>query len=774
MEARVEQGRRGARSFAAAVVWLRYPIVLLWAAAVVAAVLFLPSLADVSSDAGGLVKEDSAAIAAQQRSAELFGYPLLSEVALVQRDPAGLSEQALTRVADRAKRVTADGATAGRGLLGAIPIVNVDGVMSMRGEKSTTAITYLYFDPALTFERRVAVAHELVASDAGAADDAVVGVTGVVPARIEQASAILDSLPAITVGTLLLILLVVGIWQRSLLAPLMTLAAAGAAYVVGIGVVAWFGRQTDLALAQEVEPLILVLVLGIVTDYCVFLLAATRRGVGDGLDARAAVRSATAVTAPTILTAGLIVAGGTLSLTLGTLGFFQALGPALALAAAIGTLVALTLVPAVLAIVGGLMFRRVEANVDAAEPDDEDEVSRASAVRARMVRSRLVALPLALLCIVGLGYAAYDVREARLGFSLTDGAGDDSEVRGAADAAALGFSAGIISPTEIVLDGPGIAANAAGLAKAEELLRRTPGVTGVVGPAEEAAATDAARAAPELAGGAPHPFTADSGSTVRMLLVLGDDPFSSGAIATVERLRKGLGGLTRQAGLDVTRTELAGQTALAAETVQQAESDIVRLALAALAVNLIFLMLFLRAIVAPIVLLGASVLALGAALGVTVLVSQLFGWGDVAYYTPLAAAVLLLSLGSDYNVFVVGRIWHEARTRPLADAVAVAVPAAAKPVTLAGLVLAGSFALLALAPVIALRQLAVALSTGVLIDAFIVRSLLVPSLITSLGPVAGWPGKALRHRPPADEPSAAETSAGEASAGVPLVAGADD
>ena len=192
---------------------------------------------------------------------------------------------------------------------------------------------------------------------------------------------------------------------------------------------AWFGRQTDLALAQEVEPLILVLVLGIVTDYCVFLLAATRRGVGDGLDPRAAVRSATAVTAPTILTAGLIVAGGTASLALGTLGFFQALGPALALAAAIGTLVALTLVPAVLAIVGGLMFRRVEANVDAAEPDDEDEVARASAVRARMVRSRLVALPLALLCIVGLGYAAYDVREARLGFSLTDGAGDDSEVR---------------------------------------------------------------------------------------------------------------------------------------------------------------------------------------------------------------------------------------------------------------------------------------------------------------------------------------------------------
>ena len=110
--------------------------------------------------------------------------------------------------------------------------------MSERHEQSTTAITYLYFDPALTFERRVAVAHDLIASDVGAADDAPVGVTGVVPARVEQASAILDSLPAITICTLLLILLVVGIWQRSLLAPVITLAAAGAAYLVAIGVVA--------------------------------------------------------------------------------------------------------------------------------------------------------------------------------------------------------------------------------------------------------------------------------------------------------------------------------------------------------------------------------------------------------------------------------------------------------------------------------------------------------------------------------------------------------
>jgi RND superfamily putative drug exporter len=768
MGGEVEHRHRVGRAFAAGVVWLRYVVVLAWAAAAVAAALLLPSLADVSSDAGGLVKEDATAIAAQQRSAELFGYPLLTEVALVQRLPTGLSPDALSRVADRAKRITVDGATAKSGLLAAIPVVNVDGAMSTRHEKSTTAVTYLYFDPALTFERRVGLAHDVIRSDPRAAGDGAIGVTGVVPARVEQATAILDALPAITVATLLLILLIVGIWQRSVLAPVITLAAAGTAYVVGVGVVAWFGRATGLELAQEVEPLILVLVLGVVTDYCVFLLAATRRGIAEGLDPREAVRAATVVTAPTILTAGLIVAGGTATLTLGKLGFFQALGPGLALAAAIGTLVALTLVPAALAIVAGWMFRRVEVSAEPAAVDEDAEASPSNvrSIRARLARSRVVALPLALLCIIGLGYAANDVREARIGFSLTEGAGSDSEVRRAADAARLGFSAGIISPTEIILDGPKIAADTAALRRAEDLLRRTPGVTGVVGPAEQAAVDDAATATARVLGATkPRPFVTESGSAVRMLVVLRDDPFSSGAIATVERLRKALPGLVRQAGLDVTGVAIAGQTALAEETVQESKTDIVRLALAALAVNLVFLMLFLRAIVAPIVLLAASVLALGAALGVTVIVSRVLGWGDVAYYTPLAAAVLLLSLGSDYNVFVVGRIWQEAARRSLADAVATAVPAAAKPVTLAGIVLAGSFALLALAPVVALRQLAVCLSTGVLIDAFIVRSLLVPSLITSLGPIAGWPGKALRDRAGDDA---------ERPASVPLAAGAED
>jgi RND superfamily putative drug exporter len=146
------------------------------------------------------------------------------------------------------------------------------------------------------------------------------------------------------------------------------------------------------------------------------------------------------------------------------------------------------------------------------------------------------------------------------------------------------------------------------------------------------------------------------------------------------------------------------------------------------------LMVFLRGIVAPLYLLLSSALGLAAAMGLTVFVFQfVLGHDELTYYVPFAAAVLLLSLGSDYNVFVVGRIWDEAKLRPLREAIAVAAPRAAKTITIAGVVLASSFGLLAIVPLVQFREFAVVMAAGILIDALFVRSLLVPSLISLLG-----------------------------------------
>jgi predicted RND superfamily exporter protein len=201
--------------------------------------------------------------------------------------------------------------------------------------------------------------------------------------------------------------------------------------------------------------------------------------------------------------------------------------------------------------------------------------------------------------------------------------------------------------------------------------------------------------------------------------------------------RAGLG-----SGVQLT---FGGETALADDTITRVLDDLKRVAVVAIVVNLLLLVLFMRALVAPLYLVAASVLGLLASLGITTFVFMgVFGNDDLTYYVPFAAAVLLVALGSDYNVFVAGRIWEEARRHRLREAIAVAMPAAARAVTAAGLALAASFALLAIVPLRSFREFAFVMTVGVLVDTFVVRSMLVPALTSLFGEAAWWPGKRIR------------------------------
>ena len=187
------------------------------------------------------------------------------------------------------------------------------------------------------------------------------------------------------------------------------------------------------------------------------------------------------------------------------------------------------------------------------------------------------------------------------------------------------------------------------------------------------------------------------------------------AIDDLERLRESMPELLADSGLEGAEASFAGDTALAEETVNGTMGDVWRIGLTALAVNFILLAVFLRALVAPLVLLATSVAALAATLGMTTYLFQdLLGYDELTYYVPFAAAVLLVSLGSDYNVFVAGEIAREADRRPLREAVAVAAPRASRAIAVAGVVLAASFAALAIVPLRAFHELAFALAVGVL------------------------------------------------------------
>ena len=214
------------------------------------------------------------------------------------------------------------------------------------------------------------------------------------------------------------------------------------------------------------------------------------------------------------------------------------------------------------------------------------------------------------------------------------------------------------------------------------------------------------------------------------------------AISAVQTIRRRMPKLMSGAGMSGTQALVGGDSALSADTANATHSDLLRVTPIAIAVIFCMLALLLRALVAPAYLLVASVLGLLAALGLTTYFFQdVLGHSGISIFVPLMIAVLLLSMGSDYNVFLVGRIWHEARVRPLREAIEVAGGRSTRAITVAGLVLAGSFGAAALIPLDSFRELAFGMVVGLLIDALVVRALLVPALISIVGPTSGWPGK---------------------------------
>lgn len=709
------------RAFVWVVVRLRWLIVAGWIAAAVASALYLPGLGDTKeASLGGLVPQDARALRTEERSFEHFEVPLLARAAVVQRDENGLTAAQQRRAVERALAINRGEVPDLRTILFAFPVLNTAGIVPGSKERGTTAVTYLYFRPDASLHASAALA-DTYAARIERDGDPVVGATGAAPARWAQWRAIEDALPWVEAATLLFVALVVGATFRAFGAPFVALSAAAVAYVVSLGVVGQAGAQFDLAIPREVEPVMLVLLLGVVTDYAVFFMSAARRRLAAGEPRVAAAEHAAVDVTPIVLTTGLIVMLGTAALLVGELEFFRAFGPGAALAVFVSVAVSVTFVPALLAILGRLAFR---PSVDRPGHDGGDRGLVRALTRAAMRRP--VALVIAFASVAVLVLAGLQARDTRLGFTLLTGLPGGSKVETALFEAGKGFEPGIVSPTMVLVEGDGMRERRQELVRLERLLERQPGVAGVIGPREQprGIGVDA--------------FLADGAA--RYAVVLGSDPLGGAALDHVRELEQRLPQLLARSGLEGARAGMAGDTALAAETVDRILEDIVRIALAALLVNFVFLALFLRTLVAPLYLLVASALGLLAALGSTAfLFGEILGYGDLTYYVPFAAAVLLLSLGSDYNLFVVGRIWQEARRRPLAEAIEVAAPRASGAITIAGIALAGSFALLALVPLRAFREFAFAMSAGVLIDTFLVRTLLVPALIRLFGELSWWP-----------------------------------
>ena len=722
--------------YAAVVVAVRWWIIGFWVLATVASALLLPSLSGSSSSESlrDLLPDDTPAIENELRAVELFGFPLTGRSALVQRNDAGLSRDTLVKTVRTAAALNRGRLDAPRRLRGALPIANTLGLFPSSSEQGTTAVTYFLVEPGGSFNKQSRAVEKYARQNFDESDD-IIGVTGSVPARAQQGRIIRSHLHTVEIATLAAIVLIVGLYFRSLVAPVITLVTAGVAYVLTLRISGYLTQLIGVSSPSELEPVVIALLLGVVTDYVVFFCAALRARTADGMETRDAARAATAQFAPIIVVAGLAVAAGTGALLVADSTFFRALGPALMFTVLTALIVAMTLVPALMAVLGRAIFwpgRAAPAVVGPPTGTLAPDTPPARFSVGRLVASRKNAVLTLITCTAALVVAALPLQGLQLGVSFVGSLPEDSRVARAAAAAEAGFAAGILSPTIVLVEGVEVERARPELARLGSALERIDGVAGVLGPGDQPTRLELGL------------LLARDDGAARYLVVLEDPGLGASAIATADGLQDRLPAMLQRAGLAEARVGLIGDSATGAFIVGQTRDDLVRIAVAALVANLAMLIIFLRALVAPLLLLASSVLSLAATLGVTTWVFNLVDPGaGLVFYVPFAAAVLLLAFGSDYNIFGVGHVWEEARRRPLREAIAVAMPQTTRPITAAGLALATSFAMLAIVPLGPFQQLAFAMAVGIALDVLVVRSLLMPALLVTVGTASAWPSRRL-------------------------------
>jgi RND superfamily putative drug exporter len=699
------------------IVALRFLIVPGWIGAAIWIGGSLPSVfASEADELGSLLPSNSEAIRVEERAVEVFGLPVLSRTMVVAHEANGFSTQQGEAAARFIRGV--DEAPGGSAQLRAVPLLDAPGLLESK-RLGSTLVVYLYVDPALGEAEQAEAADRFASELQGATGAETVHITGAVPASRAETNLANDDLLWVELATVALVVAILALYFRSVGIPLLGLGTVAIAYEVTDHLLGWASERYSISIPREVDPVIIALLFGVLTDYLVFFASDYRRHLREGLGSSDAAREVTTELLPVISTAALMIAGATLTLLLSGVRFLSAFGPGMAVAVVVGAAVALTFIPAMLAIFGRLLLW----------PSCPDPEAQARKPQERGPRGRLVGFAahhpalVAIACLAVLAAAASGLRKLELGNPIISGLPTSTDARAGYDVARDALGPGVVGPTMLMLEEPGIGERQQQLAALQLALGERDGVAEVVGPVVETASS--------------HPYgvlISKDGNAARYVLVLGADPDGAEGTRILSDLEDEMPGLLEEAGLGSAQVGMTGDTSIAAELNADTWSAFERVAPAALLVLLILLRVLLGTWTAPLYLVGSSVLVVAASLGLTVYVFQdLLGYGELAFFVPIATAILLLALGADYNVFLISRIWSEAERQDLRPAIRTAGSRAARAITVAGMILALSFAAVALIPIAAFRELAFAMFVGLLLDTLLARTLLIPALVSLFG-----------------------------------------
>lgn len=532
---------------------------------------------------------------------------------------------------------------------------------------------------------------------------------------------------------LIAVLIILVLVYRSFLLPVAVLATSLFALCAALLLVWWMAKWEILLLSGQTQGILFILVIGAATDYSLLFVARYREELRLNQDKWVATMRAIKGSIEPILASGGTVIAGLLTLLLSDLKSNSTLGPVAAIGIVFAMLSALTLLPAIMFAFGRAAFwprrPKYEPEVVAAENGSPSKGFWAKTARLVQRRPRLIWVVTTIVLLVG----ALGVTQLK-----ADGVPASDLVLGASEArdgqVALGehFPGGSGSPVQVV-----VAEDE--LQDAADVLLANAGIDGVAvtsaeSPSGSAPVTeDGITAFGPPGTPAPAPTVVDGQVLLQGTLV--DAADSEAASDTVRELRAEFADAAPSA-------LVGGVTATAIDTNDASIHDRNLIIPIILVVIMLILMLLLRSILAPVLLIITTVISFGTALGVSALVfNGIFQFPGADPAVPLFGFVFLVALGIDYNIFLMTRVREETIKHGTRDGILRGLTITGGVITSAGLVLAATFAALAVIPILFLLQLAFIVAFGVLLDTFVVRSLLVPALGTDIGRTIWWPSK---------------------------------
>jgi RND superfamily putative drug exporter len=540
--------------------------------------------------------------------------------------------------------------------------------------------------------------------DGAAIDGVNVYITGA-GGQAADASEVFEGIDgALLFTTLGIVIVILLLTYRSPILWILPLFSAMVSLMVAQGLIYFLAKYADLTVNGQSQAILTILVIGAGTDYALLLVARYREELRRHEDRHEAMGFALHRAAPAILASAATVVVSMLCLLFADLNSTAGLGPVAAIGVAVTFLVMVTLLPAVLVILGRWVFWPKRPTYGSPEPLSTGvwaRIGRRIAVHPRRVWV-VTSIVLAIAC---LGVTRLDTAGIPTEDSYTK---EFESITGQQMLAEHGLT-DASNTVQVVADGD----------HAEEVQQAMTGIEGVGEPSE--------------------PVVKDGVAFVQATLT--GDVSSQQAFDQVDAVRDAVH------EIDGADALVGGWSAVYLDTKDAANRDNIVIIPIILLMVLLILMALLRAVAAPVMLLATVVLSFGAALGISALLFEYvfdFVGSDPGF--PLFAFVFLVALGIDYNIFLMTRVREESQRRGTRQGALIGLTSTGGVITSAGLVLAATFLVLGTIPVVFLAELGITVALGILLDTLIVRSVLVTALNLDLGRRIWWPGKLWHER----------------------------